>query len=112
MAWMPVVSSWSQLPLPPVPKPVSIHHLHATKMVKGATLLITRSVVVPPKTNFTYYAGILIPYQIQESTDLSNWVVLTNIWFPLSSFTVPNNGANMFFRGFWTNAPQPLITTN
>jgi hypothetical protein len=81
---------------------------------KLPTNLLARATnfVQVPTTNLIITASILTVYQIQWSADLSNWTVLTNVWFAPVSVTVANNGSNLYFRGCWPANANVGITTN
>lgn len=78
--------------------------LHAASLLRSA-------VAAAPATNLLLTVHIEYAYQIQQSSDLQNWTVTTNICFPDAACLVPNGGGHLNFRGCWTNAAV-LITTN
>lgn len=93
------------MPLPPLPP-------------KGATLLLRKPVVHPlagsysTVTNLTVAVHIMVPFSVQSSSDLVNWTTCTNISFPDIYFQVSKSTTNLFFRGYWPNAPVQITQTN
>lgn len=79
--------------------------------LSGNMLARAAAFVQVPITNLLVTASVLAPYQIQGSTDLSNWTAITNIYF---SATVPvnNNGSNLYVRGMWLSNACVVIDTN